>query len=286
MNLLPFTVVILIILALFSTSSFEQHRTESQKQIVYQAYFRTLRAARNHKEDLAYRSLNHSQKKSESKESPKKKKKIRYFREEKIGWDNGRLNLSSLTSDAQKWPKLKGVAARYVNRLYGHLDFFPKSKNFSEKLIDALAAAYKEKDADTPFHEIELDPPYHIPFSKMVKGTQTYDLKKSGYPPFGNFFTFEKREKPPMFFQDANLTFLALILGAEGAAKLEEKELAYIEEKQKHSSEIQRPDLEQMLKDHPPDPMELDLFDFTTYHSTRKPGKAQDPQTGITVRVP
>jgi hypothetical protein len=289
MNLLPFVVVIITILALFSTSFFDRHVMETKEQQIYLAYFKGLRAARNHKEDLAYRSLEkggESQSTNSSKKEPSTKK-VDYFRDEKIGWKNGRLNLSSLTQDAQKWPELKAITIAYVKQLYSHHTFFPKEAKFTEKLIDALIAAYEDKDSLTPFYELELDDKFRFPFYKMVRGTQTYDLKtKDGYPPFGDFFTFEEREKPPMFFQDANTTFLSIVLGTKKMQIIKDEELKETEESGCHHSSLNRTKLEELFNDSPPSPQQLDLFDFSKKGSPRKPGKHTDSTTQITVRAP
>ncbi len=289
MNLLPFVIVIITILALFSTSFFDRHIIEKKEQEIYLAYFKGLRAARNHKEDLAYRALK-KRRNPQSTNSSKKdlsKKKAEYFRKEKIGWENGRLNLSSLTQDAQKWPELKAVTIAYVKRLYADRPFFPKEEKFTEKLVNALLTAYKESDSPLPLHKVTLEDPFHIPFYKMVKGTQTYDLKsKTGCPPFGDFFTFEERESPPMFFQDANTIFLSIVLGTKKTQMIEDEELREIEESGGHYSSFNRTKLEELLSDSPPSPQQLDLFDFSQKSSPRKPGKHTDPKTQITVRVP
>lgn len=289
MNLLPFVIVIITILALFSTSFFDRHVMEKKEQEIYLAYFKGLRAARNHKEDLAYCSLRKRGKPPSTNSSKKEpsKKKVDYFRDEKIGWENGRLNLSSLTQDAQKWPELKTITIAYVKRLYSNHDIFPSEGKFVEKLIDALIAAYKDVDPLPPFYDLKLEDKFRIPFYKMVRGTHTYDIKtNAGYPPFGNFFTFEEREKPPMFFQDANTTFLSIVLGTEKMQIIKDEELREIEKSGGHHSSLNRTKLEELLSDSPPSPQQLDLFDFNQKSSPRTPGKHKDQKTQITVRAP
>lgn len=286
MNLLPFVIVILTVLALFSSSHFDRHVQSSKEQESYKGYFRALRGARNKKETQAYNYNIRSQKSSNKSKKEKKVQNVPYFREEKVGWDNGRLNLYSLIDDPLKWPKLKEVAAAYIKQLYIHADFFPKEKNFPSSLIDALIVALKTEGLDTPLYELTLEEPYKTPFKHMLKGTQTYDLSLKGYPPFGNFFVFEKKEKPPMYFQDANLTFLSLTLGQKGMEALKKKELEQIEESGKHYSKIKRAELEVLLSFSPPDPAILDLFEFPKHSSPRMPAKFQDEETGITVHVP
>lgn len=289
MNLLPFVIVIITILALFSTSFFDRHVMEKKEQAIYLAYFKGLRAARNMKEDLAYRSLMKGGKPQSTNSSKKEpsKKKIDYFRDEKIGWKNGRLNLSSLTQDAQKWPELKAISIKYVKRLYSNHDIFPNEGKFVEKLIDALTAAYKDEDSLTPFYDLKLEDKFRIPFYKMLRGTHTYDLKSgAGYPPFGDFFTFEEREKPPMFFQDANTTFLSIVLGDKKTQIIVDEERKEIQESGKHRSSLNRTQLEELLSDSPPSPQQLDLFDFNQKSSPRNPGKHKDQKTQITVRAP
>ena len=289
MNLLPFVIVIITILALFSSSFFDRHIMEKKEQEIYLAYFKGLRVARNHKENLAYRSLmkEAKSKSTSSSKNESSEKTTLYFRNEKIGWKNGRLNLSSLTQDSQKWPELKEITIAYVKRLYSGHNIFPKDDEFVERLVNALIAAYKDGDPLLPFHEVKLDDKFHLPFYKMVKGTHTYDLEeKTGYPPFGDFFDFEERESPPMFFQDANTTFLSLVLGIKETQIIVDEELKEIEESKRHRSSINRTKLEELLSDSPPSPQQLELFDFNQKRSPRTPGKYTDPKTQITVRAP
>jgi len=289
MNLLPFVIVIITILALFSSSFFDRHVMEKKEQEIYLAYFKGLRVARNHKEDLAYRSLmkGGKSKSTSSSKNESSEKTTPYFRNEKIGWKNGRLNLSSLTQDAKKWPELKAITIAYVKRLYSGHNIFPKEDKFVERLVDDLIAAYKDGDPLLPFHEVELDDKFHLPFYKMVKGTHTYDLEeKTGYPPLGDFFSFEERESPPMFFQDANTTFLSIVLGTKKTQIIVDEELKEIEESKRHRSSINRTKLEELLSNSPPSPQQLELFDFNQKRSPRTPGKHTDPKTQITVRAP
>ena len=121
----------------------------------------------------------------------------------------------------------------------------------------------------------------------MVRGTHTYDLEtNAGYPPFGDFFTFEEREKPPMFFQDANTTFLSIVLGTKKMQIIKDEELREFEKSGGHHSSLNRTKLEELLSDSPPSPQQLDLFDFNQKSSPRKPGKHKDQKTQITVRAP
>ena len=289
MNLLPFVIVIITILALFSTAHFERHIMGKREHQIYTAYFQGLRGARSHKEKIAYNSLirkEKSEKKNVSTESKSKDSDVEYFRYEKVGWKHGRLYLSSLKQDAQKWPQLKKIAAAYVNQLYGDLEFFPKDGKFAEKLLTALTQFYKNDQSDTPFHEVKLGDKFQDIFHKMAKGTQTYELGKNGIPPFGNFFSFDDREDPPMFFQEANITFLTLVLGQKETDLLVEKEKEEVKKSGQHRSSYGRAELVELLNPTPPGREILDLFEYRKGPSVRNPGKHTDPLTRITVRAP
>ena len=285
MNILPFTLVIVILLALFSTSSMEKQRVASQQERLYCSSFRTYRDARNQRVNLAYKAKQRERKPppSQEKVASSSKKKERYFREEAIGTECGRLNLSSLLDDPQKWPLLREVAISYIYQIYGDFEWFDHSNNFAELLFDELIKTYKTIDRETPFSKVQLKAPFDLPFRKMARGTQTYDLKGNGYPPFDHLFTFEKKGRAPMNFYGANLLFLSTLLGPNEAKKIEEYEKSLLQKKS--DGKITLDFLQQSLKDHPEKSEKLELLDFSS-RSLRRLESAYDQTTGITVRLP
>lgn len=291
MNLLPFVMIIIMVLSLFSLSQFEGALTLKKENQIYLAYFRGLRETRNKKERSAYKDTlptNTGDKKT-SNEDKQKKSSQKYFREKRVGWEKGRLNLSSLLQKPHKYSSLETVALAYVKQLYGHAEFFPKNDQTIKDLIKALIKAY-QKDPSISFHEIKFnDPKLQDIFYKMMRGTHTYDLeKKVGYPPFGEMFTFEKSDRAPMNYHYANLSFLSLMFGekmTKDFVALEKKEL--IEAKRKCESPIKKPELEKLLRNQMIGDKNnlLDLFEFTYQISKRVPAKYQDATTQITVKV-
>ena len=292
MNLLPLVAFVITILTLFSTSFFDKHLVETKKQKLYSTYFKGLRMARNEKEDRAYSSLQRNknpQKDEKDKKGSGTNKETCFSREEKVGCKNGRLNLFSLTQDIQKWPELITVAIAYIKHLYPEHYFLTDEENFIEKLIDAVIKAYKKASPSTPFYELELENRFRFPFYKMVRGTHTYDLKnRIGYPPFGDFFTFEKSKTPPMLFHDANTTFLSIALGEKNMQVIVNAEIKENKEDKESKNTyllFDRAKLESLLDPANFDPQKLDLFDFATKSSRKLPTHHKDPETQITVRV-
>lgn len=290
MNVLPFIVVIIMVLGLFSLSQFQGAVTQKKERQLYLAYFRGLRETRNNKEINAYKKSRVKRKTEEKSGEEKKPYTVKYFREKREGWEKGRLNLSSLLKKPTKYEGLEALAESYVKQLYGHASFFPKEKNFPKMLIKALIKIYMDNESPPELHEILFDDPdMQETFFKMVHGTHTYDLeKKIGYPPFGEMFSFEKSDRPPMNFHYANLPFLSLTLGEKV-----KKELIKIEQellpsaKRKCLSPLKKKDVEDLLLNKTLGKADtlLNLFDFKYEPSKRDPEQFVDPQTAITVKI-
>jgi hypothetical protein len=293
MNLLPFVTVIITVLALFSSAFLQKHIIEKKECALYKAYFKGLREVRNQKEGKAYTSLmkksGTTEKKPSSISSSKTRKKG-YFRDEKIGLENGMLNLSSLVSSPEKWPQLKGVAIKYIYHLYGNKGIFPENSKFVENLLESLVKEYQkdEIDDETELYDLELCDPYTVPFYKMLKGTRTYNLETGvGYPPFGDFFTFKGREKAPMFFQDANTTFLQVAFGAKPSKLLIQAELKKSEKSNRYHAALNREELENVFSTAVISPQLLDLFEYAYQKSSnQKMLSVTDAKTHLTVQAP
>ncbi len=290
MNLLPFVMIIIMVLTLFSLSQFEGALTQKKENQIYLAYFRGLRETRNKKEKIAYENTlqknTGNTKTSEEKSSTKNTHK--YFREKRVGWEKGRLNLSSLLKKPHKYPSLEAVAIEYVKQLYGRAEFFPKDDRIIKDLMKVLIKE-QQKSPPTPLHEITFsDPKLQEIFYKMMRGTHSYDLKENGYPPFGEMFTFEESGRAPMNYHYANLSFLSLVFGEKVTKEFVEREKKeLIDAPKKCESPIKKPELENLLRTQVIGDKNnlLELFDFTYQASKRIPAKYQDSTTQITVKV-
>ncbi|MEM8727758.1 MAG: hypothetical protein AAGE99_03515 [Chlamydiota bacterium] len=290
MNLLPFIIIIIMVLSLFSLSQFEGALIQKKENQIYLAYFKGLREARNEKEKIAYKKTlvkNKEDKKTAVRKGLKKKRQ-KYFREHRLGWEKGKLNLSSLLVKPDQYPSLETVAVQYVKQLYGSAEFFHENDRVIEYLIKALIKE-RQKRPSKPLHAITFgDPKMQDMFYKMMRGTHSYDLKEKGYPPFEEMFTFEKSDRPPMNYHYANLAFLSVVFGQKTTKKFVELEnKALIDAKKKYESPIKKPELENFLRaQRSDDPRSLlALFDFTYQPSERVPAKYRDSATEITVKV-
>lgn len=294
MNILPFIIVIIMILGLFSLSQFQGAITEKKEHQLYLAYFRGLRETRNHKECTAYKktSTKNQNNKPNDKPKPTEKKNysIKYFRVKREGWEKGRLNLSSLLTKPDKYDALQTTAEDYIRELYGHASFFPKDKDFPKILIEALVEIYTYSKDPPQLYEIVFD---HCtlsePFFKMIHGTHTYDLeKKIGYPPFGEMFTFEKSNKPPMNFHYANHSFLKVTFGGkikEELVKLELERLSLPTTKPKCRSPLKDEEIEELFLKSGQPPSIFSLYKLNYETSKRNPEDYVDPSTAITVKI-
>lgn len=292
MNLLPFVMIIIMVLSVFSLSQFEGALSQKKENQIYLVYFKGLREARNKKEKIPYKKplvKNKKNTKNPIGENGKKNAQ-KYFRQKRVGWEKGRLNLSSLLKKPHKYPSLEILAVAYVKELYGSAEFFPNDDQIIKNLIKALVKK-EEKNPSTPLREITFnDPKLQDIFYKMMRGTHTYDLeKKIGYPPFEEMFTFEKSDRPPMNYHYANLSFLSLIFGEEMTREFVEREKKeLIDAPKKCESPIKKSELENLLNTHVMGDKNglLELFDFTYQTSKRVPAKYQDSTTQITVKIP
>ena len=294
MNLIPFVLILITILSLFSLTHFESAVVRKKESQIYLAYFKGLRETRSQKATVAYeKSLPEKERPSQfpSMSSPKNPfTTSTHFRTARIGWDQGKLNLSSLISNSHKPSLLKTVCIKYLKELYGHADFFPKQKSFPEALLDVLIESYQKADLSTPFYHVTLrNKEFQSVFYKMVRGTHTYDLdKKIGYPPFGDMFTFAKKDSPPMNFHYANPSFLSAILGEGLKKEFIELEKRHLQKARSQCrSPIKKSEFKDFLRDHKIEegPQLLSLFDFKYCASERHPEKYRDPETQITVKV-
>jgi hypothetical protein len=292
MNLLPFVMIIVFVLGMFSLSQFQRNNSLEKEKNAYIAYFKGLRESRNGLEDMAYvnarNEISHSTTSSKTSSSEQKGEneekddiqKRPFFRERKIGWPSGRLNLSSLLDDTKNSSTLKNICIEYLRALYGHKDFFPKDP---KPLLDSIITKLKTDKDSVLLHELKLDDPkMHDIFYKMLRGTHTYNLKNEGYPPFDHFFTFEKGCDPPMNFHSANEVFLEVALGENVAKELIKKEKESVKTNAL-SSPLSKDEINDILKNIFPNPM--NLFNFNISGTQRNPEMYVDDQTKITVRI-
>ena len=280
--------IIVLVLGMFSLSQFQRNNSLEKEKNTYIAYFKGLRETRNDLEDMAYvnakkKKTNHTPSSSTTSEPQEKDdiKERHFFRERKVGWPSGRLNLSSLLEDDQTKLDLQKITIEYLQALYGHKDFFPKKP---KPLLDSIIAKLKTNKDLIPLHELELyDPKMHDIFYRMLRGTHTYNLKKQeGYPPFDHFFTFEKSSHPPMNFNSANEVFLEVALGENVAKKLIKKEKEQVKTNAL-SSPLSKDEINDIFKTVFPNPK--DFFNFDSSGGQRNPEMYVDDQTKITVRI-
>lgn len=283
MNLLPFVMIIIVIFSLFSASHLQTAFTQTKEKKLYCTYFKGLRTARNNK--IKNFRAEHKPLASRDKVKPV----TTYFRVERVGWANGRLNLSSLLSDATYRKILHDVAVNYIELLYKDTKCFPKEKGFAQKLLASLVQAYK-KNPQLAFHEVHFkDKKMQEIFYKMVRGTHSYCLEpKRGCPPFANFFTFEPSSEPS-YFDYANTTLLTALFGEKFTKNLVQEELRALEKKRRRcEAPIKKENFRTMLSEaFIPNSNELySLLNFTYAKSSRIVGKFQDEETKLTVLAP
>jgi len=143
MNLLPFIIIIILVLGMFSLSQFQRSHSLEKEKNLYIIYFKGLRQIRNDLENAYYekaKKILSNSKSDPTKETSNTPKDTLFFRERMLGWSSGKLNLSSLLNDASDSLGLKEICIKYLLLLYGHTDFFPKNPQY---LLDCVIEKLK-----------------------------------------------------------------------------------------------------------------------------------------------
>lgn len=302
MNLLPFVIIMVLVLSLFSLSQLQNSSTLLKEKKCYTGYFENLREARNTIETKAYenklKELNKTTKGPKPPppegappppgENPYSKNPLiinRYTVQ-----PEGTLNLFSLLSPTPQAPQLEEVVTLYLASLYGHTDFFPKDPKFPKLFLKQLIRVQKTHTPPLPLHKIVFkDPELQEIFYKMQRGTQTCTFKPSvGYPPLSKVLTFEKGKTHLLKFDLANVLLLEILIEKEATEKLLQKESAWEEDKDMSYPKLSNTtELETHLNLRLSDQSRkrAQLVDFSRSKNPKTPNEHFDPQTNITVRI-
>lgn len=291
MNLLPFVMIIVLVLGLFSLSQFQSSLSLEKTKDAYVAYFKGKREVRNQREALAYEE---SIKESKWVAAENEEKDLTYFRERWIGSSYGRINLFSLVNTEIPDQYFYKLVSQYLEKLYGQALFSNRQdKDMCKKLLDQLLKiqkkSFKETGAFIPLFQIELgDPCLQSKYYKMLKGTHTYNRENNeGYLSLVDVIEFTESTDKPIKFNYINVDLMETIFGNKLAEQVieEEGKLQHVSEKQRKNYALKEERLREVLyKGNFTSANEiLSILSFQSFDSN-PPIKWTDPKTNITVK--
>ncbi|MCB9092849.1 MAG: hypothetical protein H6620_09845 [Halobacteriovoraceae bacterium] len=289
MNLIPFVIIIIVILGMFSYSSFSSSITKKKEATHYKAYFQGLREIRNLKAEQAYLSQLTSKERAEL-DTPKE---FSYFRERWEGAPQGRINLYPLIENPASNKTLYSVALNYLELLYGTALFHEnKDQGMCKKILDQLLKSqkksFKETQGPLKLYEVAFEESHlKEKYFKMLSGTTSYNLReKQGYLPLKQAIEFEKSTSKPIKFPYANTLLIEALFGKKVTKEIlnAELEIQQTEEKVSNTYALTENDLKEITWKNNVDDQVFLLLDYKKTKDS-PPISWTDPNTNITIRL-
>lgn len=242
MNILPLVLSLILVLSFSSVSLLNERRATQIETKSFLGHMETIRQARNAQEEDLFRGWARAIA-SEDPESaiplsslaktPRTQEELAQY----ATWctlrrscSYSQLNLAPLKECFDQ--RIQKIALTLIDNLYGHALFYQEAKKKTHKLPEEILALILKTDSEDFISLIEENSPHLETLYKMVKGTNTYDLKiKQGYPPLEDFFCYDKGQKSLFRLHFASPSLLEVIFGEEIptliAAKEKEKWLEH-----------------------------------------------------------
>jgi hypothetical protein len=134
-------------------------------------------------------------------------------------------NLAALVLNESPIPFLHQSAAALLKDLYGHTEFWIEGESKNPLLAEELLFSFRMKDDKKEMESLSdlfpLDPLLQPIFYKLLKGSNSYNLKKKeGYPPLEDFFSFEPKNKKTLCLCYASYPALKAFLGEDLAQEI------------------------------------------------------------------
>lgn len=281
MNILPVIITFLTILSLITYGFVYDRKSTHLETWSYQGYMRAERSARNGAQSKLYQKSKSSDKKTAGFKTPSKD----YISQRTKVPPNelSRFNLRPLFTQNPS-PILYDAAANLIKRLYQNTSFFKEIPDFQYQLLDSLIEKGRAKET-LVFSDLFPDlPKQRDLFYKMLKGTNYYDLE-SGYPPFSDYFTLNKK-KSAINFPFASTLLLECLFGKETCKMITtEEKKKWMQDGKLHS--LKENELTTLLSKNPKLSMQLsqmkEFLDFSTKRQTAE-NRYKDTKTSISVR--
>lgn len=283
MNILPFVIIMVLVLGMFSLSFLRTSIGMEKEKDAYVAYFKGRKEVRNQLEERAYKVA------LKEKELPEDEQEFVYFRERWEGSPLGQLNLSLLAGNDPEKNTLYSIALKYIQRLYGNR-VLGQDKNLSKKILDQLIKIQKQRlqqnKASLPLIQIDLkDPSLKDIYYNMLRGTNTYNLKQGkGYPPLADVITFDKIKSKPIHFNYINTCLLEVLFGSKVTKEIMDAEITSQQQSEEvnNSYALKDNELQAIARKYNKN-QPLALLSFETVKAD-PPIVWTDPKTGISVR--
>lgn len=288
MNLIPFTVIIIMILGLFSYSMFSNALSSKKESKMYRSYFQGLREVRNQKAEEAYLA----QLSQKEKDKSLQEEDFCYFREKWEGAPLGRVNLYSLLGKEVSTEILFNATLNYLEKLYKQVFNQRNDKELIKKVLKTIlkkqSGKLRNNQGLLDLSEITFKDPYlQQKYIKMLKGTNSYHLRKGqGYLPLKQVIGFEKSTLPPIQFNYANIILLESFFGEKVKRKIieQEEEIQKEAKERKNAYALDEGVFRELTSRYNPHSNIASLFSFQNT-SKSSPTYWTDPDTNITVRI-
>lgn len=284
MNLLPFLLTLILIMALGTSSLLRYALVLSQEQEQIQHYYtqkaQLLDQFERYKYQKAKDKLRPPRKKNTS--TTKKPRSTSSSHRDRTDSDKSKWNLSPMLQ--QEIPYLEEALAHLLYLLYGHTSFWQKEVEIK------LAHAFLQKKQALLLTDLQPeDPSLHYIFYKMLQGSGVYDIDtKKGFPPLEDFLMLAPSQPYILSFPYASTLCLQTFLGEKIATAVltQEKEQ---NTQTKHTTSISQETLQALLiKEDLPLPSHL-LLQYLSFSFARAPltklEKASS-HTSIQLRLP
>lgn len=296
MNILPLVITFLLIFGAISIGFLSNLHSDKKESESYIGSLRALRNLQNMHEDAEFERIAASDESLFETLGDDERSPIRYFRETRFESPKGRVNLYLLSKTSSQSKLLYQIASTYIHEVYKNMSSLDDKLrgDFATLVLDGIVTAqtkyYKSKKTYLKLEDIEFEDPelQHL-YLKMLRGTNTYDLKKKeGYPSFLRLFSFIEDNAKPIYYQFASSPLLEAMFGKEIAKAIEEKEFEFQKEyteKEKEFALSENSLKELIFSSHDKIPKTIELIDFSSF--SKKDGPAQaytDPKTNITRR--
>jgi len=197
-----------------------------------------------------------------------------------------KLNIKSLLI-GQGNPALESVALSLIKNMYQATTVY--TPGLEHEILDTLIRNLKEHSTITSFETLlpNLSSENYPLFYKLIKGTQSYELKtNAGYPALGDFLTFEpKTHTKPIHFGSASRSVLEALFGQELTEQIISQERRKWEIDHKHAS-ITKKELEAFLVQHSKNLVDFEpMIEFTSKNAKRSQEVVQDKSTSLQIRI-
>lgn len=223
MNILPFVISLLLIIAITSNTLLKKKVSEDIVSHSISGYMKASRKAMNYSQEIAFDAIPEKQvdKKPQEKHEKSNKKEVTNLRY--INIENAKVNIYPLVvNNKDTQIELYNLAAALIHTLYADQSFY--TKHFEKTLINNILSSFEtqlKKDKDIQISNLVLqDPLLQKNYYKILKGTKFFDHdKKIGTPSLLDYIKYENiNSKIPI--KDASYELLTTVFNEKIAKEI------------------------------------------------------------------